>query len=209
MIGGWSIIRDAAGTRCNYIDASGALLSPLWFCEAYPFTGQRTVAYVDTGNPADPEERYALYELTRDGEMTLWKHAADTAEVVGSAYDAVCLNTGEVVLLDGQRTVLCQSDDVTIYLDCDALVARDPATGLYALYVHNEQHYDYAYASIAPVAEQIPWARRVSGGLTLCAVSGASYPQALSYHFALTKPDGQEERVALSTASVYPVPLYE
>ena len=204
MMNGWAIIRDAAGTTFNYINADGQLISPLWFCEAYPFTGESTVAYVDTGNAG--EDRYALYELNRAGQTRLWLHAADTTDVVGSACGVAYLKSGDVVMLDGAQTVLCQSNEVQIYVDCAAMVVRSPENQLLALYVNNEQHYDYAYDDIAPIPSDIRWKAETNGGLTLYAVEGAAYPQPLSHYFSLNRSEGQEQ-VALSTTSVYPVEL--
>lgn len=206
MINGWSIISDAQGSVFNYINTQGELLSKLWFAKAYPFTGNDTVAYVDTGNVSDTEERYTLYELARDGTMTLWRHTADMSDVLGCASGVAYLTSGELIRLDGHQTVLCTSDDVLNYVDCAAVVARDSVTGLYGLFVNGEQQYDFAYDSIAPVASDIQWAQTGDTPYRQFTVTGRTYPLPLSHYFALRR-DTSEEMVALSTSSVYPLQL--
>lgn len=206
MINGWSIISNAKGSSYNYINADGNFLSTLWFAKAYPFTGSDTIAYVDTGNVTDPEERYTLYELSHTGGMTLWRHTANMDDVIGCASGIACLTTGELILLDGKQTVLYTSDDISVYVDCGAVVARDPATGKYGLFVNGEQHYDFAYDSIAPVSSDILWKQTTNGLYKQFTVTGIAYPLPLSHYFALKKGDAQE-MVALSTASVYPLVL--
>lgn len=206
MINGWSIISNAKGTSYNYINADGNFLSTLWFAKAYPFTGSETLAYVDTGNVTDAEERYTLYELSRSGGMTMWRHAANMDDVLGCASGIACLNTGELILLDGKQTTLCTSDDISVYVDCGAVVARDTATGKVGLFVNGELQYDFAYDSIAPVASDIQWKQTTNGLYNQYTVTGIAYPLPLSHYFALKKGDTQE-MVALSTASVYPLVL--
>lgn len=206
LMGGWSVIRNASGTSFNYISAKGEMLSTLWFAKAFPFTAEATLAYVDTGNVQNPEERYALYRLTRDGDMSLWKHASNMDEVTGCAAGVAVLADGSVVRLDQEHTVLCTTDAAAVYADCGALVARDPATKLYALYVYGEQQYDFAYDSIAPVPSDIQWAESGGGLYRLLHVTGRAYPLPLSHYFALTRGDAQD-LVALSTGSVYPLLL--
>jgi len=206
MINGWSIISNAKGTSYNYINADGKFLSTLWFTKAYPFTGNATIAYVDTGNVTDPEERYTLYEISHTGDMTLWKHTANMDQVLGCACGIACLTTGEMILLDGKQTVLYTSDDISVYVDCGAVVVRDPKTGKYGLFVNGEQHYDFTYDSIAPVPSDIQWKETANGLYKQFTVTGISYPLPLSHYFSLKKGDAQE-MVALSTASVYPLVL--
>ena len=206
MINGWSIISNAGRTAFNYINADGNMLSTLWFAKAYPFTGSSTLAYVDTGNVTDPEERFALYELNRTGGMTMWRHAANMDDVLGCASNVAIMSTGELIRLDGSQTVLCTADDVSAYVDCGAIVARDPATGKYGLFVNGEQHYDFAYDNIGPVASDIQWARAENGLYKQYTVIGLAYPLPLSHYFALQKGE-EQEMVALSTGSVYPLLL--
>lgn len=210
LYGGWSIISGVSGHNANYINTNGQLLSTLWFARAYPFTGVRTIAYVDTGNVADAEERYLLYVLDSDGTMTKWRNAPDMSEVVGSACGAAYMSSGELYRLDNTEEPLAVTDQVDVYLDCDAMVVRDPESGKYGLFVHGEQHYDFEYDSIEPVACDIEWAEKpeigAGGNFTLHAVTNAAYPQPLSHYFVLAK-DGQEEYVALSTSSAYPIVL--
>lgn len=207
MVNGWALISDAAQTTFNYIDESSAVLSTLWFAKAYPFTAENTIAYVDTGNVTDTDERYTLYELSQDGAMQLWRHTADMSDVLGCAAGVACMSNGELIALDGEQTVLCTSDDVSVYADCGAVVVRDAQTGLYGLYVNGELNYDFAYDSIAPIqSASVVWQQETNGIYKQYTVSGMAYPQPLSHYFQLTKGD-ETETVALATDTVYPLVL--
>ncbi|HNW86315.1 MAG TPA: hypothetical protein PLP25_08545 [Candidatus Limiplasma sp.] len=206
MINGWAIIASADGTKRNYINENGEMLSTLWFAKAFPFTANSTLAYVDTGNVSDPTERYALYELTQEGQMKMWEHTADMNGVLGCATGLACMQTGELITLDGTKTVLCTSDSVTAYVDCGAVVARDPSTGRYGLFVNGMQKYGFDYESIAPVPSDIQWTTTQNGLYQQATVTGLAYPLPLSHYFALQK-NGEQEMVALSTRSVYPLLL--
>ncbi|NLV59240.1 MAG: hypothetical protein GXY67_10815 [Clostridiales bacterium] len=207
LANGWSVIHNAQGTRFNYINAQGEMLSTLWFCRAFPFWGDHTLAYVDTGNLAKPQERFALYVLSKDGRMDFWRHAADTDEVVDTACDLALLSTGELVRLSDRITV-AEVEEVAAYLDCNAVVAKERESGQYGLFVSGEQHYDFAYEQIAPIACEIEWAQGGEGSWKNHAVTGAPYPQPLSHYFRLKRAQG-EEQVALSTTSCCPVLMKE
>ena len=84
---------------------------------------------------------------------------------------------------------------------------------------HNRRHdngrtgqrqYDFLYDAIAPAESDLQWRTDVyqgtGGTAALRYVSGAAYPQPLSHYFRLEK-DGEEQYVALSTASACPVEL--
>ncbi len=200
---GWAILRDQTGAKANYINAEGTLLSALWFCRAIPFWDENTLAYVDTGNMAKPEERYALYKLSADGTMERWQYAANTTGVVDAACDVALMDNGDLVRLS-DLSVLCQASEVTAYLDCGAAVVRDRDTGKYGLFVGGEQHYDFVYDRIAPMQCDIQWEQSVQGAFVRSAVVNAAYPQPLSHYFVLEKEGGQEQ-VALSTRSCCPV----
>ncbi|MEG0742361.1 MAG: hypothetical protein RSG96_01115 [Clostridia bacterium] len=210
LLGGWAIVENEAGTMRNYIDPSGHLLSQLWFSRAFPFTGGSTIGYVDTGSLTDLENRYLLYVLDANGNMVRWTSAASTAGVVGSACNAAYMNDGKLYSLADIEAPLAITDQVSMYLDCDAMVVRDSQSGKYALYVHGERHYDFEYDSIVPVECEVQWAKRSASGaggtLELYAVTEAAYPQPLSHYFVLMK-DGKAEYVALSTDSAYPILL--
>ncbi len=210
MQGGWAIVQSEDNGSTNYINAAGQLLSTLWFCESYPFTGAYTVAYVDTGSTVDPEQRYLLYILGNDGTMSRWLTAADTLDVVASACGMAYMNPGDMYKLPDTSAPLVTTPKVDAYLDCGALVVQDPQTGKFGLYVHGEQHYDLVYDRIAPVECDVQWAQETyqgeAGSFTMHAVTGAPYPQPLSHSFVLEK-DGQSEYVALSTLSSYPIRL--
>lgn len=206
LMGGWSIVKSPDGTKMNYVNLEGKLLSSLWFAKAFPFTGEKTVAYVDTGNLASSDERYTLYVLSQSGEMERWQHTADTDGVAGSACGVAYFSTGELFDLTDISAPILHSDEVAVYLDCDAMVARDRETGKYGLFVNGEQHYDFAYDRIAPVECDIQWLKSGDSRFQLVRVTEAKYPQPLSHYFELQK-DGGQEMVALSTNNVYPVVL--
>lgn len=203
MESGWAILSNAERTQFNYISVDGTLLSRLWFCRAIPFQSSHTLAYVDTGNVAKPEERYALYVLSEDGDMTRWQYAADTKSLVGSACGMALMDNGDLVRLS-DLSILCKASEVAAYLDCDALVVKEQGTGKYGLFVGGEQHYDFAYDHMAPVACDIQWQEKAENGFTQYVVTGAKYPQPLSHYFHLQK-NGKEEMVALSTRSYCPL----
>ena len=207
---GWSIAENMATGAVNYLNGSGQTLSTLWFCRAFPFTGEYSLAYVDTGGTADPEQRYLLYVLGADGTMSRWLAAMDTRDVAASALGMAYMSDGRLYRLPDTSAPVVTSDRVDAYLDCDAMVVRDPQSGKYGLFVHGEQHYDFAYDSIRPVESDMQWAESTldgeGGSFTIHAVTGAAYPQPLSHSFVLER-DGQSEYVALSTQSVYPIRL--
>ena len=210
MYNGWSIIEGVDDGSANYISAAGQMLSTLWFARAFPFTGQYTVAYVDTGSTADSDQRYLLYVLGQDGTMSRWLAKPGMDDLVASACGVAYMDSGEIYLLPDTYAPLAVSPQVDAYLDCDALVVKDAESGKYGLFVQGEQHYDFIYDSIRPVESDIQWdARTISGQngtFTVHAVTGAAYPQPLSHSFVLER-DGQSEYVALSTQSCYPIRL--
>ena len=75
---------------------------------------------------------------------------------------------------------------------------------------NGQRQYDFLYDAIAPAESDLQWrtdAYQGTGGTAaLRYVSGAAYPQPLSHYFRLEK-DGEEQYVALSTASACPVEL--
>ena len=202
---GWAIISNAEETKFNYINEIGELFSSLLFARAIPFYGQYTVAYVDTGVLTNPEERYMLYILNADGDMERWQYTGDTQGVVGAVGGLALLQSGELVSLKDIQTI-CMTDSVFAYLDCDAMVVRDMASGKYGLFVKGEQLNDFAYDRIQPVACDMQWKQIGELNFNLCAITEAAYPQPLSHYFTLEK-DGAEDLVALSTRSIFPVVL--
>ncbi len=210
MYRGWAVVESEVDGHANYVNASGQVLSSLWFSRTFPFTGEYTLAYVDTGSTADADDRYLLYVIGQDGNMSRWlatSHMEDAlAAVCGMAY----MSDGSLYLLPDTSAPVMVSPEIIAYLDCDAMVVRDPASGKYGLFVRGEQHYDFVYDSIRPLESDIEWAEKTLGGsdavITLKAVSGAAYPQPLSHSFVLEK-DGASEYVALSTSTSYPIRL--
>lgn len=204
---GWAVVE--AEDELNYVSRAGQLLSHLWFTRAFPFTGAYTLAYVDTGSTADADQRYLLYVLGEDGSMTRWRSAAHTHDAIAAACGMAYMRGGELYRLPDVDTPILHTSSVDAYVDCDALVVRDPQSGKYGLMVHGEQHYDFAYDSITPMESDIRWTETtLEGGgcrFTVHAVEGV-YPLPLSYSFVLEK-DGRKEYVALSAQSAYPVRL--
>ena len=203
---GWAIINDAEGMKFNYINQAGELLSNLWFAKVFPFYGDYTVAYVDTGNVAATGSRYALYIVSASGTAERWRESADMLDVKAAAADIALLADGSMVALSNPNQVIAQVDHVSIYVDCGAVVARDSATGKYGLFVEGAQQYDFVYDTISPVPCDIQWKQLQGDGFTLSAVTNIPYPLPLSHYFALQK-EGVEEKVALATRSIYAVTL--
>lgn len=210
MMNGWALLEAESGDEWNYINAEGTLLSPLWLEKAWPMTGDDTLGLVDTGNLNDTETRYTLYVLGSDGSCERWRSEPTPDGVIVSACGMAYLDSGEVVRLSQPEEPFLQSDDVTLYPDCDAMVVRDPESGKYGLYVHGDRQYDFLYDEIMPAESDLQWRAdqyQGSGGTAaLRYVTGAAYPQPLSHYFRLAK-DGEEQYVALSTASACPVEL--
>ena len=203
---GWSVME--ADEEFNYISPNGQVLSTLWFSRAYPFTGSHTLAYVDTGSIAD--QRYLLYVIGEDGSMTRWIAADDMTDAVVSACGMAYMSNGDLYRLPDTETPVFNTRELHFYLDCDAMVAKDSASGKYGLFVHGEQHYDFVYDSIHPVESDSPWGtKKLTGKDGLCvlhAVETDAYPLPLSHSFVLER-DGQCEYVALSTETSFPVLL--
>lgn len=204
---GWAVVQSETDGSANYLNLSGQPLSTLWFSRTFPFTGKHTLAYVDTGATA---QRYLLYVLGTDGSMSRWIAADDMSDAVVCALGIAYMNDGSLYRLPDTSAPMLASPEVHAYLDCDAMVIRDPASGKYGLFVHGEQHYDFAYDSIRPVESDIQWAEKTlsgsGGSFTLHAVTGCSYPHPLSHSFVLEKGE-QHEYVALSTQSSCPIRL--
>lgn len=202
----WALME--AGSERNYMNSEGQLISTLWFSKAFPFLSGYTLAYVDTGSTAD--QRYLLYVLGEDGAMTRWLAADDMTDAVVSAGGMAYMKNGDLYKLPDTATPLLNTQQLDLYLDCDAMVVKDAATGKYGLFVHGDQHYGYVYDSIYPVKSDIPWRKVELTGenahCTLHAVETDAYPLPLSHSFVLER-DGQYEYVALSTESTYPILL--
>lgn len=210
MHGGWAVVESEADGQANYVNADGKLMSRLWFSRTFPFTGTHTLAYVDTGSTADANDRYLLYVIGQDGSMTRWLSAGHMEDVVAAVGGMAYMSDGTLYHLPDTASPVCQSPEITAYLNCDAMVIRDPASGKYGLFVQGEQHYDFVYDAIRPLKSDLVWAEKTMGSanalLKIKAVTSVHYPQPLSYSFVLEK-DGQSEYVALSTTSSYPIRL--
>lgn len=207
MYRGWAVVENETDGSANYINQTGQLISTLWFSRTFPMTGEHTLAYVDTGATAG-EQRYLLYVVGEDGTTSRWLSGADMSDAVASACGMAYLDNGLLYRLPDTSAPVCQTPEVHVYLDCDAVVVKDAVSGKYGLFVHGERHYDYLYNEIRPVESELNWTEQTlsgkGGSLTVHAVSGAEYPQPLSHSFVLTR-DGVNEYVALSTQSSCPV----
>jgi len=204
MINGWAIISDQSGTMFNYISDGGTLISNLWFARAFPFTADTTLAYVDTGNVSNPDSRYALYLLKTSGETTRLSYAADMDGVVESICGFAMMQNGDLCMQDEAMTVVTRSDSVAAYVNCGALVVRDPDTQLYGLFVEGVQQYPFSFDSIEPMQSDIVWAEYENGYVRRYAVSGLSYPLPHSYSFILRKGDTQQV-ISIAAVSEYPI----
>jgi len=203
---GWAVME--ASNEYNYISRDGQVLSTLWFSRAYPFTGNCTLAYVDTGSTV--AQRYLLYVIENNGSMARWFAADDMTDVVVSACGMAYMKNGDLYRLPETDAPVLNTQEVHLYLDCNAMVAKDAESGKYGLFVCGEKQYDFVYDSICPVESDIPWSSEtVTGGnasCTLYAVEAEAYPLPLSHSFVLER-GGQREYVALSTESSFPVLL--
>ena len=210
MYRGWAVVESEEDGHTNYVNSSGQLMSSLWFSRAFPFTGEYTLAYVDTGSAAAAENRYLLYVIAQDGSMSRWLAAGDMQDAVAAVNGMAYMSDGSVYRLPDTSAPVFVSSEIIAYPDCDAMVVRDEASGKYGLFVRGEQHYDYAYDSIHPLESDMEWAEKSLGSgsavITLRAVSGAAYPQPLSHSFVLEK-DGVKEYVALSANTSCPILL--
>jgi hypothetical protein len=212
---GWSRIITEEG-ESNFIDREGKLLSRLWFCRSFSMTGSESVAFVDTGVLQSPT-RYTLYLLDAHGAGSAlkWKDAADDRQVVTAQMGMVYLQSGELysirqLLENPAAEPLCQARQVRFYLDCNAMVVQEENSGKFALWVGGQKLYDAVYDSILPVESDVRWKGDIlpaeNGQAMVLSISGASYPQPLSYYFALTR-EGGEEHVALSAVTNCPILL--
>jgi len=210
MMNGWSRITENATGKVNLINREGQMLNRFWMERLWPMTGNMTVGYVDTGNAADAEGRYSLYVMSSEGECTKWRSEGGMDSVVGSACGAAYMTDGGLYLLSDTENPLLVTDEVMIYVDCQAMVIKDSATGKYALYVQGTQHYDFLFDEIRPVESELNWhSERFDGPcgtMTMYYVKDADYPQPLTHYFLL-KSGETEEYVALSTLSGCPVVL--
>jgi len=210
MYQGWAVVESETDGHANFVNADGQLMSSLWFSRTFPFTGEYTLAYVDTGSTAGAADRYLLYVIGRDGQMTRWLAAGHMDDVVAAVGGMAYMSDGTLYQLPDTEQPLAHTAEVIAYPDCGAMVIRDTESGKYGLFVNGEQHYPYAYDSIRPLESELIWLEKTMGTetamLTLKAVSPGEYPLPLSHSFVLEK-DGQSEYVALSTQSSYPILL--
>lgn len=210
MYQGWAVVESETDGHANFVNADGQLMSSLWFSRTFPFTGEYTLAYVDTGSTAGAADRYLLYVIGRDGQMTRWLAAGHMDDVVAAVGGMAYMSDGTLYHLPDTEQPLAHTAEVIAYPDCGAMVVKDPESGKYGLFVNGEQHYPYAYDSIRPLESELVWLEKTMGAetasLTLRTVSPSEYPLPLSHSFVLEK-DGQSEYVALSTQSSYPILL--
>ena len=208
MYHGWAVVESETDGQANYVNADGQLLSTLWFSRTFPFTDSYTLAYVDTGSTASTEQRYLLYMLDENGGMTRWLAAADMDDVVACVGGIAYMSDGAFYRLPDTSAPAGTTPEMTAYVDCDAMVIKDPASGKYGLFVNGEQLYDFAYDSIKPLKSDLVWAECNTGSasarLAIKAVSGASEAHPLSCSFELEK-NGKSEYVALSVTTSCPI----
>ena len=127
MINGWAMVSDQNQTMFNFVNKDGNLLSDLWFAKAFAFTAQTTLGYVDTGNVADPEHRYALYLLDIDGESTRLSYAADMDGVLEAVSGVALMANGDMRSLNEDMTLIGHADAAAAYVNCGALVGARSA----------------------------------------------------------------------------------
>lgn len=210
MMNGWAQITQVSTGKKNLINGESRMLNRFWMEKLWPMTGDATLGYVDTGNAADTEGRYSLYVLRKDGECLKWRSEGTMDSVVTSACGAAYMTDGSLYLLGDTENPLITTDEVNVYVDCQAMVIKDPTTGKYGLYVQGKQHYDFLFDEIRPVESELNWHSEnfsgPGGTMTLSYVTDAEYPQPLTHYFLLRNGEN-EEYVALSTLSGCPVTL--
>ena len=204
MINGWAMVSDAQETLFNYVGENGDLISDLWFAKAFPFTADTTLAYVDTGNVTDAGARYALYLLTQDGETKRLDYTASMDGVLESVCGMAFMENGDMCEQGEALTLVTQTDDVAAYVNCGALVVRDPDTQLYGLFADGVQQYPFAFDSIQPMASDLVWVEYTNGYVSRYAVDGQTYPLPSSYSFVLKSGDTQQI-VSIAAVSEYPM----
>ena len=210
MMNGWAQITQVSTGKKNLINGESQMLNRFWMDKLWPMTGDATVGYVDTGNAADTEGRYSLYVMNKDGQCTKWRSEGGMESVVASACGAAYMTDGGLYLLSNTDEALITTDEVNVYVDCQAMVIKNPATGKYGLYVQGKQHYDFLFDEIRPVESELNWHSETfsgpGGAMTLHYVTDAEYPQPLTHYFLLRNGES-EEYVALSTLSGCPIVL--
>ncbi|MFH1513187.1 MAG: hypothetical protein ABIG45_07520 [Bacillota bacterium] len=204
MINGWAPVSNLQGTMLNFVGEDGALISDLWFAKTFPFTADTTLGYVDTGNLTDPGARYALYLLKLDGETKRLSYVADMNGVMESVCGMAFMYNGEMRAQDEALTIIARTDDAAAYVNCGALVVRDPGTGLYGLFVDGVQQYPFEFEGIGPMPSDLVWAEYANGYVRRYTVANRAYPLPRSYSFILRR-GGTEQVVSIAAASVYPL----
>ena len=206
MLGGWALVIGPQGDMFNYIGADGELISSLWFAKAFPFTADTTFAYVDTGNTADPDHRYALYLLSAEGETKRLSFAKDMEGMLQSVCGVAFMANGEMRTQTANMALIGNTDQATAYVNCGALVVRDRETQLYGLFVDGVQQYPYAFDSIEVMPSDLVWAEDESGFVTRRTVEGHAYPLPHSYRFVLKQGD-TVQFVSIAAVSQFSMPL--
>ncbi|HPJ03003.1 MAG TPA: hypothetical protein PKU80_09210 [Candidatus Limiplasma sp.] len=206
MIGGWAMVQNEDATMLNFVGENGKLISNLWYAKAFPFTAETTLAYVDTGNITDTENRYALYLLRKDGTTKRLHYVPDTDGYLESVCGMAFTPEGEMHTQDASLSLVTTTDDVTAYVNCGALSVRDPQTGLYGLFVDGVQQYPFTFDAIEPVPSDIVWQAEQTGYITRCTATGVAYPLPRSYSFILRKGDS-EQVITIAASSSYPIVL--
>ena len=204
MINQWAIIADKQGTTYNFVGMNGELISNLWFSKTFPFTADTTLGYVDTGNLVDPQTRYALYLLYQDGGTKRLDYMANTDAVLQCTCGMAFMQNGDMHSQDEDLTYVLHTDAAAAYVNCGALVVRDPDTQLYGLFVDGVQQYPFTFDSIEPMASDLQWTEYETGYVKQYAVTGETYPLPRSYSFVLKSGD-TKQIVSIASASEYPI----
>lgn len=207
---GIAILSDERGSTYNYINEKGELISTLWFARAFPFTGERTLAYVDTGASGSADERYYLYLLSKDGASTLIKRCKDMTDIEFCAMDMALWSNGELCALDSPQTALISASEVIGYPDCDILVVRDAGTGKLGLYQGGKPLYACEYDQIEPITSDMEFISKSVGRFALRGFAGVGYPAPMTYYFKLTRGESSDVvGFALRSRYARPIEVYE
>ena len=203
-LNGWAIISAKDGLSHNFINEKSETLHSLWFSKAFPFTGNHTLAYADTGT--DGDERYLLYILTNNGTDHMWRTSSTTDDVLLSANNYAFMKNGEIFDLETPDTVLTTATESILYADFNALVFKSSETNKYGLYVDSTLHYPAIYDKISPVESTLLWESETIGSASFSVMDTSLFPQPQACLFSLVEGDN-EQFVSLSNKTPYPIAI--
>lgn len=206
---GWAAVEDSDRGEWNFLNASGDRYNNMEYARVFPFSGQYTVAYLDTGNVGN--DRYLVFILDSSGVVSRWKTADTVDDIVVSLNNMAYTQNGELYNLVDFSTPMLSSSSVTFYPNFDAMVVQDASTSKYSLYIHGKLYYDCEYFSIQPMPSDLPWKTIGWSGngnrVLVCALDTCMTNPPSACSFAL-QGEKETEYVSLSLTSRDPL-LYQ